>query len=196
MTRTMIDQEMAAARAEDGPAYPLADATDRAAARRLLLDLRERLDNITATMISLAHALGEPDGSVTEVAFWHFDAGQLSQTAGPWPSAWWLRSGMAANSPTGPRGGIVKATSSSISAGRSSWVRTVVGASSALDMFVISSTNMFLMFVRTPGSARAGIPEGKIPWQMHYAASQRGRPPWPDGKRPGTERPPRSRPRR
>jgi hypothetical protein len=73
MTKMMIDQETAAARAEDDTAYPLADATDRAAARRRLLDLRERLDNVTATMISLAHALDAPVGAVAEVAFWHFD---------------------------------------------------------------------------------------------------------------------------
>jgi hypothetical protein len=106
MAKTMIDYPPLGADSRScATVLPPGDALDRDAARRLLLDLRERLECVTATMISLAHALGEPDGSVAEVAFWHFDAGQLSGTAGPWPSPWWPRSGMPANSPTGPRGG-------------------------------------------------------------------------------------------
>ena len=40
---------------------------DHAAATRLLLDLRERLDCVTAAVISLAQALDGPPGPVSEV---------------------------------------------------------------------------------------------------------------------------------
>ena len=46
---------------------PPADAMDHAAATRLLLDLRERLDCVTAAVISLAQALDGPPGPVSEV---------------------------------------------------------------------------------------------------------------------------------
>jgi hypothetical protein len=80
-TMTMIDCVPATAGRRSGYAFPpMADAMDREAARRLLLDLRERLDYVTATVISLANALDEPPGAVAEVAFWHFNAGQLIGT--------------------------------------------------------------------------------------------------------------------
>ena len=71
----MIDARAAVVRChDDGAGFrPPADAMDHAAARRLLLDLRERLDNVTATVISLAQALEGPAGAVSEVASWHFD---------------------------------------------------------------------------------------------------------------------------
>jgi hypothetical protein len=74
MAKTMIDCPPAAADSRICSAVlPPGDALDRDAARRLLADLRERLENVTATVISLARALDGPAGAVAEVAFYALD---------------------------------------------------------------------------------------------------------------------------